>query len=100
MSVTSELRRRVRAERSLPRYEPCLPRPTKQPPAGRGWIQVALDMNVKPRLTGSVAGPPDQLRLLCFVLQPLDVSRGQGLVCADRHQRRLVLNQFGVGALQ
>jgi ATP-dependent DNA ligase len=38
MSVTSELRRRVRAEQSLPRYEPCLPRPAKQPPAGPGWI--------------------------------------------------------------
>jgi bifunctional non-homologous end joining protein LigD len=38
MSVTSELRRRVRAERSLPRFEPCLPRPTKHPPAGPGWI--------------------------------------------------------------
>ena len=38
MSVTSQLRRRVRAERSLSRYEPCLPRPAKQPPAGTGWI--------------------------------------------------------------
>jgi hypothetical protein len=38
MSVASELRRRVRAEQSLPRYEPCLPRPAKQPPAGPGWI--------------------------------------------------------------
>jgi bifunctional non-homologous end joining protein LigD len=38
MSVPSELRRRVRAEQSLPRYEPCLPRPAKQPPAGPGWI--------------------------------------------------------------
>jgi bifunctional non-homologous end joining protein LigD len=38
MSVTSELRRRVRAEQSLPRFEPCLPRPAKQLPAGPGWI--------------------------------------------------------------
>jgi bifunctional non-homologous end joining protein LigD len=38
MSVASELRRRVRAEQSLPRYEPCLPRPAKKPPAGPGWI--------------------------------------------------------------
>ena len=38
MSVTSEMRRRVRAERTIPRYEPCLPRPAKQPPAGSGWI--------------------------------------------------------------
>ena len=38
MSVTSELRRRVRAERSLSRYEPCLPSPAKHPPAGSGWI--------------------------------------------------------------
>jgi hypothetical protein len=38
MSVTSELRRRVSAEQSLPRYEPCLPRPAKHPPAGPGWI--------------------------------------------------------------
>ena len=35
----SELRRRVHAERMpIPRYEPCLPRPAKQPPAGAGWI--------------------------------------------------------------
>jgi bifunctional non-homologous end joining protein LigD len=34
----SELRRRVSAERSPPRYEPCLPRLAKQPPAGPGWI--------------------------------------------------------------
>jgi bifunctional non-homologous end joining protein LigD len=33
-----ELRRRVHAEQSRPRYEPCLPRPAKQPPAGDGWI--------------------------------------------------------------
>jgi hypothetical protein len=38
MSVTSELRRRVRAEQSFPRYEPCLPRPAKQPPNGPGWL--------------------------------------------------------------
>src|ERR1700735_1521666 len=38
MSVTSELRRRVRAERSLSRYEPSLPSPAKHPPAGSGWI--------------------------------------------------------------
>jgi hypothetical protein len=38
MSVTSELRRRVSAEQSIPRYEPCLPRPAKQPPVGPGWI--------------------------------------------------------------
>jgi bifunctional non-homologous end joining protein LigD len=38
MSVTSELRRRIRAEGSLSRYEPCLPSPAKHPPAGNGWI--------------------------------------------------------------
>jgi hypothetical protein len=38
MSVASELRRRVRAGQPLPRFEPCLPRPAKQPPAGPGWI--------------------------------------------------------------
>ena len=37
-SATSELRRRLRAEQSSPRFEPCLPRPAKQPPAGDGWI--------------------------------------------------------------
>jgi ATP-dependent DNA ligase len=36
--VTSELRRRVRADQSQPRYEPCLPRPTKRPPVGPSWI--------------------------------------------------------------
>jgi bifunctional non-homologous end joining protein LigD len=38
MSVMSELRRRVRAERPLSRFEPCLPSPAKHPPAGNGWI--------------------------------------------------------------
>jgi bifunctional non-homologous end joining protein LigD len=38
MSVTSELRRRVRADQSRPRFEPCLPRLAKHPPAGPGWI--------------------------------------------------------------
>ena len=38
MSVMNELRRRVRTERPIPRYEPCLPRPAQQPPAGTGWI--------------------------------------------------------------
>jgi bifunctional non-homologous end joining protein LigD len=38
MSVTSELRRRVRAERSILRYEPCLPRLARQPPVGAAWI--------------------------------------------------------------
>ncbi len=37
MSVTRELRRRVRADRSI-QYDPCLPRLAKQPPAGSGWI--------------------------------------------------------------
>jgi ATP-dependent DNA ligase len=32
MSVSRELKRRVR------RYEPCLPRLAKEPPAGSGWI--------------------------------------------------------------
>ena len=32
------MRRRVRTERSLSRYEPCLPSPAKHPPAGSGWI--------------------------------------------------------------
>jgi bifunctional non-homologous end joining protein LigD len=38
MSVTRELRRRIRADQSQPRFEPCLPRLAKQPPAGSGWI--------------------------------------------------------------
>jgi hypothetical protein len=38
MSVARELRRRLRAEQSQPRFEPCLPRSAKEPPAGRGWI--------------------------------------------------------------
>ena len=32
MSVLRELKRRVR------RYEPCLPRPAKEPPVGPGWV--------------------------------------------------------------
>ena len=38
MSVTRELRRRLSAERSIPQFDPCLPRPAAQPPAGPGWI--------------------------------------------------------------
>jgi hypothetical protein len=35
----ASLLRRLRADRSLPRFEPCLPRPAKKgPPAGPGWI--------------------------------------------------------------
>jgi ATP-dependent DNA ligase len=33
-----ELRRRLAAEQSQPRYEPCLPRLAKEPPVGPGWI--------------------------------------------------------------
>ena len=28
----------MRFDRSLPRFEPCLPRPAKEPPVGPGWI--------------------------------------------------------------
>ena len=38
MSVQRDLARRVRLENSRPRFEPCLPRPAKQPPAGPDWI--------------------------------------------------------------
>jgi ATP-dependent DNA ligase len=38
MTVTRELRRRLRADRPIPRFEPCLPRPAKKPPVGPGWI--------------------------------------------------------------
>jgi len=33
-----ELRRRVSAEQSKISFEPCLPRPAKQPPSGLGWL--------------------------------------------------------------
>jgi bifunctional non-homologous end joining protein LigD len=33
-----ELRRRVRAELSRPKFEPCLPRAADRPPAGSGWL--------------------------------------------------------------
>jgi bifunctional non-homologous end joining protein LigD len=33
-----ELRRRIGADRSPRPFEPCLPRPATQPPAGSGWI--------------------------------------------------------------
>jgi bifunctional non-homologous end joining protein LigD len=36
MSAWRELRRRL--GRSKPSFEPCLPRPAKQPPSGPGWI--------------------------------------------------------------
>jgi hypothetical protein len=39
MSVTRELQRRVGAEKSsVLRFEPCLPKLAKAPPAGPGWI--------------------------------------------------------------
>ncbi len=38
MSVTRELRRRVRADQSKLRFAPCLPRLAKHPPVGPGWI--------------------------------------------------------------
>src|ERR1700683_262784 len=38
MSVTRELGRRIRADRSQPRFEPCRPRLAKHPPTGSGWI--------------------------------------------------------------
>jgi bifunctional non-homologous end joining protein LigD len=38
MSVTRELRRRLLLGRSLRPFEPCLPRPAKEPPAGPDWI--------------------------------------------------------------
>jgi bifunctional non-homologous end joining protein LigD len=37
-SVMRELRRRVRAELSRPKFEPCLPRAADQPPSGPGWL--------------------------------------------------------------
>jgi bifunctional non-homologous end joining protein LigD len=37
-SVLRELRRRVRSEQSLPRFEPSLPRVAHKPPTGPGWI--------------------------------------------------------------
>ena len=36
MSVSRELRRRLK--RPEPSFEPCLPRPAKEPPVGPGWI--------------------------------------------------------------
>ena len=38
MSVTRELQRRLSVSWFVSRFEPCLPRPAKQPPAGPGWI--------------------------------------------------------------
>ena len=38
MTVPRELRRRLRADHRLPRFEPCLPRPAKEPPTGPDWI--------------------------------------------------------------
>jgi bifunctional non-homologous end joining protein LigD len=38
MTVMRELRRRLRTEQSLPRFDPCLPRSADRPPAGPGWI--------------------------------------------------------------
>lgn len=43
MSVTPELRRRIRADQSQPRFDPCLPRSAKEPPPGPGWIHEIKD---------------------------------------------------------
>lgn len=37
MFAMNEPRRRVRVAQSLPRFDPCLPRPALQPPMGPGW---------------------------------------------------------------
>ena len=39
VSATREPCRRVRAEQSLPRFEPCVPRPASAPPAGPAGIK-------------------------------------------------------------
>jgi bifunctional non-homologous end joining protein LigD len=38
MSVQRELRRNLRRDQSQPRFDPCLPRLAKKPPAGPGWV--------------------------------------------------------------
>jgi bifunctional non-homologous end joining protein LigD len=38
MSVQRELRHRLRAGQSHPRFDPCLPRLASDPPAGPGWL--------------------------------------------------------------
>jgi bifunctional non-homologous end joining protein LigD len=37
-SASRELQRRLRAEQSPVRFDPCLPRPASVPPSGPGWI--------------------------------------------------------------
>jgi bifunctional non-homologous end joining protein LigD len=39
MSATPELRRRLQADRTVPSFEPCLPRSANEQPAGPGWIR-------------------------------------------------------------
>jgi len=47
MSVMRELRRRLSAEQSLPRFDPCLPRVADRPPAAPGWIhEISLGARV------------------------------------------------------
>jgi ATP-dependent DNA ligase len=38
MSATRDLRRRLRADQSQTRFEPCLPRSAREPPSGLGWL--------------------------------------------------------------
>ena len=38
MSVTRELRRRLRADQTQSRFEPCLPRVAQEPLSGADWI--------------------------------------------------------------
>jgi bifunctional non-homologous end joining protein LigD len=38
MPAAREIRHRLHDDRSLPPFEPCLPRPAKEPPAGPDWI--------------------------------------------------------------
>ena len=60
MSATRELQRRLRAEKSQPNFEPCLPRPTKEPPVGPGWIHESSTMASASWRTAKARHPPDE----------------------------------------
>jgi len=113
MSIARELRRRLRADQSQPRFEPCLPRPAKQPPAGPGWIhEIKHAMSVlgvrrekggafqwvqierRGRALAIVSGG---LSVAIAIGVPVGAFVGAKLGCAENRRRRSVAYGDGSG---
>ena len=96
MSVTPELRRRVRADQSQPRFDPCLPRSAERPPAGPLWIhEIKHDgfrilahrrgHSVRSLTRTITTSPTDSRwsRRLSLLSRSAPVCRRRGIVCDD-----------------